>query len=70
MSSDLEVIRKASKTNDEIRQKLINALENGIKLDWILNRRYTFIPCRECNGPMMEHRAEKCRHAGENMKMK
>ena len=65
MSSDLEVMRKAYKLEDEIRHKLINAQEHRIDYDRTWNGKFTLNHCGDFNGQILGHRSEKCIHAGE-----
>ena len=64
MTEDLETIRKAYKTDEDLLHKLINSPEAGIDFDRTWNGVYTLIRCGGCNGPMLGRRAEKCRKIG------
>ena len=33
-----------------------------VDFDRTWNGRYEFVRCEDCNGPMLGHRDEKCRH--------
>ena len=61
MSVTLETMRKDYKSDDDIVDELIQTPEAVVDFDWTWNGKYEFVRCRECNGPMLGHRAEKCR---------
>ena len=62
MSTDHKVICGINKTDDEIRDKLGHDVENVLDIDRTWNGNYKFLHCGECGGPIIGHRAEKCRH--------
>lgn len=61
MSTTLEAMRKDYKDDADIINELTNSPEAVIDFDRTWNGRYEFVRCGECNGPMLGHRAEKCR---------
>ena len=61
MNTDLEEMRKAYKSDDDIRHKLINTAENGLNFDRTWNGVYKLLLCGDFNGPLLGHRPEKCR---------
>ena len=61
MSNTLEAMRKAYKDDADIINEMTNIPETVIDFDRTWNGRYEFVRCGECNGPMLGHRAEKCR---------
>ena len=61
MSVTLETMRKDYKTNEDIINELLKTPEAVVDFDRKWNGKYDFVRCGECNGPMLGHRAEKCR---------
>ena len=61
MSMTLETMRKDYKDDADIINELTNSPEAVIDFDRTWNGKYEFVRCGECNGPMLGHRAEKCR---------
>ena len=59
----LEMMRKDYKDDADIINELTNNLETVVDFDRTWNGRYEFVRCEECNGPVLGHRAEKCRKA-------
>ena len=59
----LEMMRKDYKDDDNIINELTNAAETVVDFDRTWNGKYEFVRCAECNGPILGHRAEKCRKA-------
>ena len=57
----LEMMRKDYKDDADIINELTNAPETVVDFDRTWNGRYEFVRCEECNGPVLGHRAEKCR---------
>ena len=57
----LEMMRKDYKDDADIINELTNAPETVVDFDRTWNGRYEFVRCEECNGPILGHRAEKCR---------
>ena len=57
----LEMMRKDYKDDTDIINELTNAAETVVDFDRTLNGKYEFVRCAECNGPILGHRAEKCR---------
>ena len=64
MSVDLETMRKDYKPNNDNVNDLIKMPEDVVDFDRTWNGTYSFVRCGECNGPMLGHRAEKCRKLG------
>ena len=60
----LETMRKDYKPDANIVNYLIKMLEDVVDFDRTWNGTYSFVRCGECNGPMLGHRAEKCRKLG------
>ena len=54
-------MRKNFKDDEDIINELANSPEAVIDFDRTWNGRFEFVRCGECNGPMLGHRAEKCR---------
>ena len=61
MSNTLEAMRKDYKDDTDMINELTNSPEAVVDFDRTWNRKYEFVRCGECNGPMLGHRAEKCR---------
>ena len=61
MSVSLNDIINNYKGDDETVNKLGLDVENVLDLDRNLNRKFEFLHCGECGGPLLGHRAEKCR---------
>ena len=61
MSITLEQMRKDYKDDKDIMNELTNSPEAVINFDRTWNGRFEFVRCGECNGPMLGHRAEKCK---------
>ena len=61
MSITLEQMRKDYKDDSDIMNELTNSPEAVIDFDRTWNGKFEFVRCGECNGPMLGHRAEKCR---------
>ena len=61
MFVDLETMRKDYKPDADIINDLIKMPEDDVDFDRTWNRNYSFVRGRECNGPMLGHRVEKCR---------
>ena len=59
----LEMMRKDYKDDADIINELTNAAETVVDFDRTWNGKYEFVRCAECNGPILGHRAEKCRKA-------
>ena len=59
----LEMMRKDYKDDADIINELTNAPEIVVDFHRTWNGRYEFVRCEECNGPVLGHRAEKCRKA-------
>ena len=57
----LETMRKDYKADEDIINELIKTPELVVDFDITWNGKYEFVKCGECNGPMLGHRAEKCR---------
>ena len=57
----MEAMRKDYKRDDDIIDELMKTPEAVVDFDRTWNGRYDFVRCGECNGPMVGHRAEKCR---------
>ena len=70
MSVTLETLRKDYKSDEDIIDELIKTPEAVVDFDRTWNGKYDFVRCRECNGPMLGHRAEKCRKNGEGYEEK
>ena len=62
MNTELEVIRKAYKLDEDIRHSLATEPENSLTFDRTWNGNYAWKYWGICNGPKLEHREEKCRH--------
>ena len=65
MLKTLETMRKDYKDDTDIINELTNAQEAVVNFDRTWNGKYEFLRCGECNGPMLGHRAEKCRKNGD-----
>ena len=61
MSVTLETMRKDYKADEDIINELIKTLELVGDFDRTWNGKQEFVRCGDCNGPMLGHRAEKCR---------
>ena len=61
----LEMLRKNYKDDADIINKLTNGAETVLGFDRTWNGKYEFLKCAECNGPILGHRAEKCRQGGD-----
>ena len=61
MLTTLETMRKDYKDDADIINELTNTPEVVVDFDRTWNGKYEFVRCGECNGPMLGHRAEKCR---------
>ena len=61
MSVKLETMRKDYMTDENIINVLIKTLELVVDFERTWNGEYEFVRCGECNGPLLGHRAEKCR---------
>ena len=59
----LEMMMKNYKDDADIINELTNAAETVLDFDRTWNGKYEFLKCAECNGPILGHRAEKCRKA-------
>ena len=57
----LETMRKDYKDDTDIINELTNTPEAVVGIDRTWNGKYEFVRCGECNGPMLGHRAKKCR---------
>ena len=64
MSADLNIITMNCKADDKIATDIGLDVDNALDVDRRWNGRIEFCDCEECNGPMMGHRAEKCRMLG------
>ena len=62
MNIELEVIRKAHRSDEDIRHSLATKPENSLTFDRTWNRNYAWKYCGRCNGPKLGYREEKCRH--------
>ena len=62
MSIDLKVIMENYKVDNEIVNELGLDAENVLEFD--VNGRYIFLHCGICGGPLLGHRAEKCKTTG------
>ena len=60
----LEMMRKNYKDDADIINELTNGAETVLDFDRTWNGKYEFLRCAECNGPILGHRAEKCRQGG------
>ena len=60
MCANLEVIRKAYKSDEDIQTEMKNGLEHRLDIDQTWNEKYTFLCCGDYNGPLIGHRTEKC----------
>ena len=58
----LETMRRDFKSNEDIIDELMKTPEAVVDFDRTWNGRYEFVRCGDCNGPMLGHREEKCRH--------
>ena len=61
-------MRRDNKSDDDIVDELIKTPEVVVDFDRTWNGTYSFVRCGECIGPMLEHRAEKCRKNGDDMR--
>ena len=61
----LEMMRKNYKDDADIINELTNGAETVLDFDRTWNGKYEFLRCAECNGPILGHRAEKCRQGGD-----
>ena len=57
----LETMRKNYKADEDIIHELTKTPEYVVDFDRIWNGTHSFVRGREYNGPMLGHRAEKCR---------
>ena len=57
----LETMRKNYKADEDIIHELTKTPEDVVDFDRTWNGTYSFVRGREYNGPMLGHRAEKCR---------
>ena len=57
----METMRKDYKSDEDIINELMKTSEAVVDFDRTWNGKYDFVRCGECNGPMVGHRAEKCR---------
>ena len=62
MSVAMEAMRKDYKSDENIIDELMKTPEAVVDFDRTWNGRYEFVRCGDCNGPMLGHREEKCRH--------
>merc|ERR1711989_103278 len=60
----LETMRKNYKDDADIMNELTKGMEMVLDFDRTWNGKYEFIRSEECNGPILGHRAEKCRKEG------
>ena len=65
MMTTLEKIRKNYKADEDIMHELTKTPEYVVDFDRTWNGTYSFVRCREFNGPMLGRRAEKCRKNGD-----
>ena len=63
MTVALGNMRKDYKPDAHIVNDLIKTPEDVVDFDITWNGRFEFVRCEECNGPVLGHRAEKCRKA-------
>ena len=61
----MEAMRKDYKSDEDVFDELIKNIENVIDFDRRWNGRYEYVRYGYCNGPMLGHREEKCRHKVE-----
>ena len=61
MPITMETLRKDYKSDKDIINEFMKTPEAVVNLDRTWNGKYDFVRCGECNGPMVGHRAEKCR---------
>ena len=66
MCVTLETMQKDYKIDEDIINKLMKTPEDVIDFDRTWNGSCSFVRCGECNGPMLGHRAEKCRKLGDS----
>ena len=52
---------KDYKSDEDIIDEMIKTPEAFVDFDRTWNGKYDFVRCGDCNGPMLGHRAEKCR---------
>ena len=60
--SVMEAMRKDYKSDEDIFDELMKTPEAVIDFDRTWNGKYEYVRCGNCNGPMLGHREEKCRH--------
>ena len=60
MTAELYVIRKAYKSDDDIRNSLTVDPEDAFDFNRTWNGRDVWNYCGSCNGPKLGHREEKC----------
>ena len=60
--SAMEAMRKDYKSDEDIFDELMKTPEAVIDFDRTWNGKYEYVRCGNCNGPMLGHREEKCRH--------
>ena len=60
MNTELQVMRKAFRLDDDILHALTTAPEEGIRYDRTWNKNYELLHCGYYNGPLLGHREEKC----------
>ena len=65
MITKLDVIRKAYKSDDDIRNSLTIDPEDAFDFDRTWNGKYVWNYCGLCNRPKLGHREEKCQNSGE-----
>ena len=57
-------MRKVYKSDEDLINKLMKTRESSINFDRTWNDKYHLIRCGGCIGPILGHRAEKCRKVG------
>ena len=58
----MEAMRKDYKSDEDIFDELMKNPEAVVDFDRKWNRRYEYVRYENCNGPMLGHTEEKCRH--------
>ena len=58
----MEAMRKDYKSDEDVFHELLKNTENVIDFDRTWNGKYEYVRCGNCNGPMLGHREEKCKH--------
>ena len=58
----MEAIRRDYMSDEDIFYELMKTPEAVVDFDRTWNGRYEYVRCGNCNGPMLGHREEKCRH--------